>query len=646
MRRALVCAGVAWLALITPAHAQPPPGSKGAFRPCGRNPALRCGKVTVPLDRSGARSGTVALNVKRMRGVGPVRGAVFALAGGPGQAATPFTEDFATVLRRALRGRELVTFDQRGTGHSGVLRCPTLEAIGERLVDVAGAASDCAETLGPTRSLYTTRESVQDLEAVRQAVGAERITLYGVSYGTKLALAYAATYPARVERLVLDSVVGLDGPDPFGRDSLQAITRVLRLLCAKGCEKFTSDPNSDLAALVSRLGGGLLRGPLVRSDGRPHPSRLGRVRILEILLAGDFDPWLRAAFPAAVRSAVNGDPAPILRLGYRATRILTEPVSHFNPALFAATVCEEGPLPWSRTAPTQSRLAQARALFESTPDSQLGPFDRLTAFVTSGAVQVCRLWPSAIAEPALPSGPFPAVPTLVLAGEDDVRTPLETATAVAAKLPGATVLAVPDAGHSVLDWPTAGCARRAVRKFLTGKPVSPCPRKRRLVPVEPMAPTSLEQVAPVPGMSGKVGRTLAAVERTLRDMTLQLIGAILSFDIFRPAIGGLRGGRAKFKLFGLELERVEYVPGVKVSGHLRGAALTRGVVRISGPSAAAGRLRLRRGVLSGRLGGRRVRLVLAPATLGGEGAFSPLEQFGLGAAPYPSGLSLLPARRR
>ena len=62
---------------------------------------------------------------------------------------------------------------------------------------------------------------------MRQAIGVERIALFGVSYGTKVALAYAARYPQHVERLVLDSVVELDGPEPVLAGELAAVPRVL-----------------------------------------------------------------------------------------------------------------------------------------------------------------------------------------------------------------------------------------------------------------------------------------------------------------------------------------------------------------------------------------------------------------------------------
>ena len=102
------------------------------------------------------------------------------------------------------------------------------------------------------------RDSIEDLEAVRKLVGAERISLYGVSYGTKLAVAYADRYPDRVERAVADSLVLPEGIDLFARATFTAVPGALADLCADGrCRGITADPAADLTRLADRL----RRGP-------------------------------------------------------------------------------------------------------------------------------------------------------------------------------------------------------------------------------------------------------------------------------------------------------------------------------------------------------------------------------------------------
>ena len=162
---------------------------------------------------SGVVPGGVSLFVKRIRAAQrPRRGALFVLAGGPGQSASATFNGAALAnLSAAYRSRDLIVFDQRGTGRSGLLRCRALER--SNLLNAGRAAAACAGSLGARRAFYTSRDSADDIEAIRRELGVAGIALYGASYGTKVALGYALRYPANVERLALDSVVEAAGPN-------------------------------------------------------------------------------------------------------------------------------------------------------------------------------------------------------------------------------------------------------------------------------------------------------------------------------------------------------------------------------------------------------------------------------------------------
>ena len=88
---------------------------------------------------------------------------------------------------------------------------------------------------------------MDDIEALRAELGVERLTLLGVSYGTLVAQAYAARYPSRVERVLLDSVLDVSGWDPLYRDIFAAVPRVLRAVCRSGCRSFTARPGGRLS---------------------------------------------------------------------------------------------------------------------------------------------------------------------------------------------------------------------------------------------------------------------------------------------------------------------------------------------------------------------------------------------------------------
>src|SRR4051794_40077536 len=350
MRAAAVFALIAGLLLVAPGVAS----AATRFHPCVSGSVIECGRVVVPVDPSGGLKGAMSLHVEKYSSHGPNKGTVIALAGGPGQAATPLLPDFAITLDPILRGRDLVVFDQRGTGFSDRLLCKTLGR--HDLPDMG--VSGCAASLGALRPFYSTSASVSDMDALRRALGTDKIDLYGVSYGTKVALDYAIRYPEHVQRLMLDSVVMPGALDPYELSSFGAMSRLLSQICAKQqCAGITDNPEADLTQLIHRLITSQPTGMVGNGKGRRRKVGLRRSGILNVLFAGDFDPTLRADFPAAVRAALDGDDAPLLRLIASTTGTESfDPSSGDSEALFAATSCEDSALPWTQSTPVADRI--------------------------------------------------------------------------------------------------------------------------------------------------------------------------------------------------------------------------------------------------------------------------------------------------
>jgi pimeloyl-ACP methyl ester carboxylesterase len=586
-----------------------------AYTPC--QPAgYQCGQLAVPIDRAGAVPGTLTLAIKRaVATANPNAAAVIALAGGPGQAAVPAVAEFASILGPALTNRDLVVFDQRGTGASSRLRCSAFERASSS--SITDAARACANELGPARGHFRSAESVDDIESVRVESGYQKIVLFGVSYGTKVALDYAAKYPANVEAVVLDSVVPPEGSDVLNVSTFKALPRALGELCGNGlCKGITTNVGRDLAA-VTRLAGRRgadgragLSGRVNTPGGRKIKLRLTRDGILDILLAGDLNPTLRAEFPAALRSAIKGDRRPLLRLRLRAAGLTGIPnaraqadTTSDSDALFAATRCEESNFPWDRNADAQQRAAQAVAAARAHPATDFGAFGWAVA-LRSEAIPVCVGWPNA-SPPAAAALPLPTVPTLVVTGGGDVRTPLEDAQGVASRIPGAQILAVPYAGHSVLSSDITGCGNAAMTAFFAGQPVAACPDPRPVVPPTAVAPTRLSRLSG----ATKALKTVAATAATVRDVRLQFLGDELAAGRVTPQgakVAGLRSGRATAVSGGYNLREVEFVPGVTVSGK---APATTGTSKltIGGRVAPHGQLTFHAdGSVTGRLGGRKV----------------------------------------
>ncbi len=616
-----------------------PAGAALSWTPCTEASAtgFQCAQVTVPVDRSGKAPGTIALTVERKSsGAAQPESAVVALAGGPGQAADPLATQLATAIAPALSSRDLLVFDQRGTGRSSPLNCPIFD--NEAALASAGEAALgslvelCALQLGVVRGGFTTQESVEDIEAIRHQAGYKKLVLYGTSYGTKVALEYAERYPQHVESLVLDSVVPSTGPEAFGIDRLEAITPVLDELCSAGaCIGITADPVADIAKLVARLRRHRLTGVAYDGQGRRHDVSLGESELLDILDAGDLNPALRALLPAAVRSALNGDAGPLLRLNLIADGLVpsipvkpspeAERISkeEENNALFVTTSCEETLFPWQRSATAATRLNEATAALNGMPSSDFYPFDPEAA-LGSSLVPVCASWPDASAAPPAPTAP-PNVPTLILSGEQDLRTPTTGARAVAATIPDAQLLTVPYTGHSVIGSDFSGCAQAAVAAFFASTPVQPCTAGKNVFAPTPVAPRKLAYVHAPAGLSGKPGRTLTAVLDAIVDLDRQVVAATLQAETELPSgasFGGLRGGYARMSSTAATLHRFSFVSGVALSGTfpVKNHELQPATLRISGSAASGGIVRLSADKrVSGTLGGRRFDVSLAKVKL-------------------------------
>ena len=569
------------------------------WAPC-QPTGFECATLQVPLDRTGATPGSLPLSATRVAASStPGRVAVIALAGGPGQSATPIARSFASVLGPAIATRDLLVYDQRGTGDSNPLRCAALARTSGTLSTIA---RDCSTQLGPARAFFRTADSVADIEALRVAGEYEKLVIYGVSYGTKVATAYASAHPSRVESLVLDSVVTPEGPDAFRRSSLKAVPRIVDEICAQGrCRGITQSASRDLATLARRLRARPLRGSVYSATGRRFTARLSEEGLLGILLAGDLNPTLRAEFPGSVRAALGGDAQPLLRLstrsaglenaaGYQSSRADSD-------ALFLTTTCEENPtFPWTRGASTAQRADEALRAARALPPGSTGPFAPTVA-LRQGILPICLGWKTA-SPPPVADAPLPAVPVLAIGGRGDVRTPIEDAAAVAARVPGGQVLTVPNVGHSVLGSDPTPCSTNAVAAFLTGQPVAACaPSAPRFGPT-PRPASRLANIKPYASLKGRAGRTVEALRRTLNDAQTQVLGEALALGRRPGGVGGLRSGAVRVRRTGLSLRAYEYVPGVRVTGTLpesgtatlriTGAQASRGTVRVSATLAVTG----------------------------------------------------------
>jgi pimeloyl-ACP methyl ester carboxylesterase len=575
--------------------------------PCPGKTGAQCGTVPVPLDRTGGTPGTISLHVEVLPAAGTARGVMFLIAGGPGQGSAG-SFDLGPGFNRQLMqfmfpGYTLVAFDNRGTGKSGLINCPPLQTTVTGNVEVeARLAADCANTIGPTRVFYSTRDHADDMDAVRAALGVDKIALYGVSYGTKLALAYALGYPTHVERIALDSVVPVQFPDPFDQNVLQEMPGTLSRFCAdRACNGATPDYGGEVVQLANKIEAKPLRGRIIGTNGRAKTLVMNGEDLLSMMIDADLSPGLAAEAPAAVHAALHGNIRPLLRV-YDLDLVTNElSAEDLSFGLNAATNCADGRFPWAPGTPPSARRSAIDSAIANLPPGALGPFGNWAA--KTGTAYFCEQWPSPAGNTPLGPGPLPDVPMIALDGGFDLRTPVANAVQVVNQFPHGKLLVVRGVGHSVTGADASLCSQNYVRQWILGTLNAP-DRAECQDRVKPIA--KVLRVFPRRPARKAAALTLTAVGQTLREAE-----AIDWFGLPKQA-SGLFGGKFVTSKNGFTLARYSDAPGVLVSGKIKfvrvGPPSTyQGTVKVSGSAALAGTLKIaKNGKISGVLGGRKV----------------------------------------
>ncbi|HZO34401.1 MAG TPA: alpha/beta fold hydrolase [Gaiellaceae bacterium] len=428
-----------------PASARTHGGLHGAH-PCAGVTGFTCATLDVPLDHAKPARGTLHLQVGMADDATAPRGVLLVLAGGPGQPGLPILDRFVGHALAAEREQyRIVVVDQRGTG-AGALDCRPLQAemgSSDLTPPTASAVRACARQLGTRRAFFGTDDVVADLDDLRRAIGVDRWSLDGISYGTYVGERYALVHPSHVRKLVLDSVVPQIGETDLGVDEFAAVRRVLTSVCGTRCV-------ADLAAVVRR-------------------DRLGPQLFDALTFDSIVDPTYRTSWdvPAALHAARLGDRTQLdAFLAVAAAEQASTPAAALDQGLHASALCADWRYPWGdSSAPLAGREAKLRAAVARIPAARLYPFDARTA-TGNGFVRQCLPWTPTPPTP-LPRGKL-LVPTLLVNGDHDLSTPLAWARRQLALTPHGKLVVVPGAGHSVQSRAVSDAGRAAVARFLLG----------------------------------------------------------------------------------------------------------------------------------------------------------------------------------
>lgn len=227
---------------------------------------VKCGTLSVPENYNKPAGKKIKLNFAILPAIDSSENKTpfMFLAGGPGQAAVELAAPLYRALTEIRKTRDLILIDQRGTGKSNPLTCEEVEAV--NVYELSQQDFDAEEVkqcltqmiaADPERdfSQYNSENAIRDFDAVRAALGHEKINIYGGSYGTRAALVYMRMFPQSLRSVVLDSVGPIEVPiGTFGQSSARSFALLLEHCQQdKACNEAFPQLKEHFLQLIDRL---------------------------------------------------------------------------------------------------------------------------------------------------------------------------------------------------------------------------------------------------------------------------------------------------------------------------------------------------------------------------------------------------------
>ncbi|MDE1984844.1 MAG: alpha/beta fold hydrolase [Gammaproteobacteria bacterium] len=413
----------------------------------------KCTTLMAPEDRARPDGKKIGLHIAvlRARAGEPAPDPLFFIAGGPGEASTQSFVKLAPAFDDIRKSRDIVLVDQRGTGESNALNCPAEPHtnLAPSAAEIAQQIQACLKQLPGDPRFYTTTMAVQDLDAVRQALGYREIDLYGISYGTRVALEYLREFPQQVRSVVLDGVVPADltiGPG-VSLDAQQALNGIFAR-CQQDADCHKTFP--DLAKTFAKLRQTLeqhpvtvnLRDPL---SGAPLTETLTWPEVTNAVRFMSYASETAALLPLLIHQAgAAQDYVPLMANALFFTEQINGSIAL---GMNAAVLCTED-VPFYKTdAATQ----------QTTANTYIG------AMPVTQLIETCKHWPQGIIEADFKQPVVSDKPVLLISGQDDPITPPSNAADAARTLTNSLSIVVPGQGHGNAY---RGCVPRLMAEFV------------------------------------------------------------------------------------------------------------------------------------------------------------------------------------
>ncbi len=439
---------------------------------------ITCSLVDVPLDplttatsTPTTRGGTITIRLVRVHH-GPMEKAkepLLLIAGGPGGSGVDNALYAAGYLPQAtLDAFDLVGFDPRGVGRSGPIHCPKQEPLSRPIADLttdAGYSSvadpyrehveRCIAALDGNAGHYGTTATAHDIDAIRAALGEEKLTAVGWSYGAKLGGEYVRLFPSHVRAIVLDAptdptvpwIITSERQVAGFEDTFDAFVDwcATHLVCDA-----LGDVRASTARLVERADADPIR------SGRPQGDLPATgVDVLDGVTAALYDDARWPDLAEALAEAASGDSGS-LREQAASVRGEVDADTNFQDALMVINCTDSAP------GPTEEEIRSAAARFAK----------KYPLFGQWGAPQMMACTPWTAPRHTLHAPVAPSAPTILVVGTvHDPATPYQGAVSMAASLGHARLLTWEGVGHGAFG--RDDCTGEHVSRYLVDLTVPP-----------------------------------------------------------------------------------------------------------------------------------------------------------------------------
>ena len=435
------------------------------IKPAGA--AVECGYLVVPANRAKADGKTIRLAVAIFKtgDPNPRPDPILYLEGGPGGSPLrSYPEYYSLILEPFLKNRDLILLDQRGTGYSEpALDCPAANQLSLDLLDstqsleekedlMNQAFIDCRAELagqGIDLSAFNSRESAADIADLRKALGYAEWNLYGISYGTRLALTVMRDFPEGTRSVIIDSVyppersLTLDPP----RNADRAFDLMFDTCAADpACAAAYPDLRQTFFDLAARLDASPARVPVTLPDGSRKEQVFTGADLISFVFQSMYATTILPSLPQIITAANNGNYVAISSI----TSQFLQSAEDLSRGMYFSVECVED-VPFDD-------VNEVRQVLVSLPEYGL-------AFGSpEGTFEICAAWDVTPAG-EIESQPVSAnIPTLVFGGQFDPITPPAWAQETAARISGSHYFELPGAGHGASL--TETCPREMLLAFL------------------------------------------------------------------------------------------------------------------------------------------------------------------------------------